>query len=136
MLFNKLPEKHSIILFRMLSGLQSLCVREQLFQNCILALVNCLHLFRFCLTVLTLVGVGSILVSIAAFRKFMASPEQGLDDALLRTLESTDSKAISKLLSIPVDILMAFKNAILSVLKFPLQLVTPFLERLGFKFEV
>jgi hypothetical protein len=75
-------------------------------------------------------GAGLIIVSIAAFRN-ATSPEQGMDRALLRTLESTDVKGISKLFSIPFELLVACKDAIVSVLLFPFRLVTASLGRLG-----
>ena len=54
-----------------------------------------------------------------------------MDKALLRTLESTNVKGISKVLSMPLEWLIACKNAIISVLLSPFRLAAASLSRLG-----
>jgi hypothetical protein len=77
-----------------------------------------------------MLGAGLIVLSVAAFRN-ASSPEPGVDGALLRTLESTDVQGISRLLSIPSEMLIACEDAIAWVLLLPVRAVTGSLARAG-----
>jgi hypothetical protein len=75
-----------------------------------------------------MLGAGLIVLSVAAFRN-ASSPEPGA--LLLRTLESTDVRGISRLLSIPYEMLVSCKDAIAWVLLLPVRAVTGSLARVG-----
>ena len=103
-------------------------IRENIEETCRYHTSSILFCFTF--SVLTVLGGALIIISISALRN-VASPEQGMDRALMETMESTGVKGLSKLLSIPFELLTACKNAIVSVLLFPFRLVTSTLARLG-----
>jgi hypothetical protein len=84
--------------------------------------------------VLSLLGAGLIVLSVAAFRNANA-PEAQLDRALSATLSTLESggiqSIISKLLAIPFQVLSVCKDAIVNVITFPFRLVWQVIAAVG-----
>jgi hypothetical protein len=77
-------------------------------------------------SVLSILGGGLIVLSVVAFRN-IHSTEQELDRVFSASLKAIESGAavatLSKILSVPVQLLAACKNAIVSAVSFPFRLV-------------
>jgi hypothetical protein len=82
-------------------------------------------------SVLSVLGAGLIVVSVVSFRNATSPDTQAMERALLSTLESTDARSLSKLLCLPLDMLMACKDAIVWAVLLPVRLLTGSLNRLG-----
>jgi hypothetical protein len=84
--------------------------------------------------VLSLLGAGLIVLSVAAFRNANA-PEAQLDRALSATLSTLESggiqSIISKLLAIPFQVLSACKDAIINVIAFPYRFIWKVIAAVG-----
>ena len=86
-----------------------------------------MFLCPFCsILVLSVLGAGLIVFSVAAFRNASA-PEQEIDRALTATLKSLESVATTpgfyRILSLPLQFLAACKAAVVSVVMFPFRFV-------------
>ncbi|MGK3742158.1 MAG: hypothetical protein ACI90V_009012 [Bacillariaceae sp.] len=80
--------------------------------------------------VLTLLGVGLIFVSIAAFRNVNQTPNDANDRAFFDTIETYTSRLL-KLLFLPLDFVAACKDAIVSIFFFPFRILSSSLSRVG-----
>jgi hypothetical protein len=80
-------------------------------------------------TVLSIVGAGLIILSISAFRNAHSS-ERSIDDTLAMAFQNS-AAMISRVVALPKSLLVACKNAIVSVLLFPFRLVAAALRQLG-----
>ena len=81
-------------------------------------------------SVLSIVGVGFLVISLTAFRNLYAS-DPSMDNATLAAAIQTSSRFVSNVLSLPSNILRACKNALVSVITFPFRLVGSILRGLG-----
>lgn len=78
---------------------------------------------------MSIAGAALILLSISAFRNAYIS-ERSIDDTLAVAFQNS-ADMISTILSLPKTLLVACKNAIVSVLLFPFRMVAAGLRRLG-----
>jgi hypothetical protein len=81
-------------------------------------------------SVLSMLGVGLIFMSIAAFRNATRPPDDAIDKVFLDTLESHTSR-LFRLLSLPLDFLLACKDVVVAVLLAPFRLASAGLSRVG-----
>ena len=82
------------------------------------------------LLVLTLLGVGLIFVSIAAFRNVNQTPNDANDRAFFDTIETYTSRLL-KLLFLPLDFVAACKDAIVGIFFFPFRILSSSLSWAG-----
>lgn len=75
-----------------------------------------------------MLGVGLIFLSIAAFRNANRPPDDAIDKVFLDTLE-THTSTFFKILSLPLDLLVACKDAVVAILLLPFRLVSAGLSR-------
>jgi hypothetical protein len=89
-------------------------------------LIRCFPCLFCSILVLSILGAGLIVFSVAAFRNATA-PEQGIDRALSATLKRLENVAatpgFSKILSLPLQFLAACKAAVISVVMLPFKFV-------------
>lgn len=89
------------------------------------------YAFRPTLSVLlTVLGVGLIFVSITAFRNVNRTPSESADRAFLNAVEKTTSRLL-KLIFLPVDFLIACKDAMVSIILFPFRIISSGVTRAG-----
>eukprot|EP00536_Pseudo-nitzschia_multiseries_P007866 jgi/Psemu1/287415/fgenesh1_pg.190_\ len=87
------------------------------------------YAFRPALSVfLALTGVGLIFVSIAAFRNVNQNPSDAADRAFLSTIEKYTTRLL-KILFLPLDFLVACKDALVSIVLFPFRFVSSSVAR-------
>ncbi|CAJ1945253.1 unnamed protein product [Cylindrotheca closterium] len=79
--------------------------------------------------VLSIVGAGFIFLSISAFRAAHSS-DQSMDATLAIAMENA-VHTVTKIVTFPQTIALAFKNAFVSVLLFPFRMMAAGLRRLG-----
>jgi len=80
--------------------------------------------------VLTLLGVGLIFVSTAAFRNVNQSPSAATDRAFVKTIESYTSRML-KILVLSLDFVTACKDAIFGIFFFPFRILSSSLLWVG-----
>lgn len=85
---------------------------------------------QFCHTVLTLTGIGLIFVSIAAFRNINQTPSDAADRAFFDTVEEVASR-LMRIVLLPIDFLVACKDALISLVLFPFRLVSSTISKAG-----
>jgi len=89
------------------------------------------YAFRPTLSVLlTVLGLGLIFVSVAAFRNVNQIPSDAADRAFLNAIEKTTSRLL-KLVFLPLDFLIACKDALVSIILFPFRMITSSISRAG-----
>jgi len=82
------------------------------------------YAFRPALSVfLALTGVGLIFVSLAALRNVNQSPSDAADRAFLNTIEKYTARLL-KIVFLPLDFLVACKDALVSIFLFPFRLIS------------
>ena len=69
-------------------------------------------------------------MSYSAFQNANKAPSEAVDRAFMKTLE-THSSRLFKLLTFPLDVLIACKDALISVILFPFRLMSRGLAKLG-----
>ena len=80
--------------------------------------------------VLTLLGLGLIFVSVAAFRNVNKTPSDAVDRAFLNAMEKMTSRLL-KLVFLPLDFLIACKDALVSIVMFPFKMISSGVSRAG-----
>lgn len=79
-------------------------------------------------TVLTLLGLGLIFVSVAAFRNVNETPSDAADRAFFNAVEEATSRLL-KLIFLPLDLLIACKDALVSIIFFPFKMISSIASR-------
>jgi hypothetical protein len=80
--------------------------------------------------VLSIFGAGLIVLSVAALRNANL-PVEGVEQALLKTLESTNMDKVWKVLAMPFDLLISAKDAVVWLVTLPFHLVSKSFRSLG-----
>ncbi|VEU36274.1 unnamed protein product [Pseudo-nitzschia multistriata] len=89
------------------------------------------YAFRPALSVfLALTGVGLIFVSISAFRNLAQTPSDAADRAFLGAIETYTSRLL-KVLFLPLDFLVACKDALVAIALFPFRFLSSSAARAG-----
>lgn len=84
---------------------------------------------RSCLiSVLAVTGVGLIFVSLSAFRNVAQTPSDAVDRAFLDAVETTTSRLL-KFIFLPIDFLVACKDALVGLVLFPFRMVSSGIAR-------
>jgi hypothetical protein len=91
---------------------------------------SCSFLYNNLNTVLTVLGLGLIFVSVAAFRNVNQIPSDAADRAFLNAIEKTISRLL-KLVFLPLDFLIACKDALVNIILFPFRMITSSAFRAG-----
>lgn len=79
---------------------------------------------------LTLLGLGLIFVSVTAFRNVNETPSDATDRAFFNAVEKTASQLL-KLVFLPLDFLIACKDALVSIILFPFRMISSSTSRAG-----
>jgi len=80
--------------------------------------------------VLTLLGAGLIFISVAAFRNVNQTPSDAADRVFLNTIEKHTEQML-KLLFLPLEFLVACKDALVGMFLFPFRVLSSGLTRAG-----
>jgi len=89
------------------------------------------YAFRPTLSVLlTLMGLGLIFVSVTAFRNVNQTPGEAVDRAFFNAVEKTAAQLL-KIVLLPLDFLIACKDALVSIILFPFRMISSSVSRAG-----
>ncbi len=75
-------------------------------------------------------GLGLIFVSVTAFRNVNQTPGEAVDRAFFNAVEKTTSQLL-KIVLLPLDFLIACKDALVSMIMFPFRLISASVSRAG-----